>query len=61
MMVRTFLETGGSLIQFNIISTDTLRKAQINPEKYKDLWLELQHFLLLADYVPPCRKILLTD
>ena len=36
-MIRTFLETGGSLVQFNIVSADTLRAAQRHPEKYRDL------------------------
>jgi len=36
-IVRTFFETGGPLVQFNIVSTDTLRDAQRNPEEYKDL------------------------
>ena len=36
-LIRTFLETGGHLVQFNIVSTDTLRDAQRYPEKYRDL------------------------
>jgi len=27
----------GALVQFNIVSTDTLREAQRHPEKYRDL------------------------
>jgi formate C-acetyltransferase len=36
-LVRTFCETGGFLVQFNIVSTDMLRDAQRHPEKYRDL------------------------
>jgi choline trimethylamine-lyase len=36
-LIRTFCETGGFLVQFNIISTDTLKAAQKHPEKYRDL------------------------
>jgi formate C-acetyltransferase len=36
-LVRTFCETGGFLVQFNIVGADTLRDAQKDPEKYKDL------------------------
>ena len=36
-MMRTYFETGGHHIQFNIIDAETLREAQRNPEKYKDL------------------------
>jgi pyruvate formate-lyase/glycerol dehydratase family glycyl radical enzyme len=36
-LVRTFCETGGSLVQFNIVDTDMLREAQRHPEKHRDL------------------------
>ena len=37
-LVRTFLvDLEGGQVQFNIISGDTLRKAQENPENYRDL------------------------
>ena len=36
-MLRTFLETGGFFVQFNIVDADTLRAAQREPEKYRDL------------------------
>ena len=36
-MLKTFCETGGDLVQFNIVSTETLREAQQHPESYRDL------------------------
>jgi len=36
-LIRTYCETGGYHVQFNIIDSDTLRDAQRYPEKYKDL------------------------
>lgn len=36
-LLRTFCETGGYLVQFNIVSGDTLRNAQKHPENYRDL------------------------
>ena len=36
-LLRTYCETGGYHAQFNIISTDMLRDAQIHPENYRDL------------------------
>ena len=36
-MLRTILETGGFFVQFNIVDTETLRAAQKEPEKYRDL------------------------
>jgi pyruvate formate-lyase/glycerol dehydratase family glycyl radical enzyme len=36
-LIRTYCETGGYLVQFNIISGDILRDAQKHPENYRDL------------------------
>lgn len=36
-LVRTYFKLDGHHIQFNVISADTLKKAQITPEQYKDL------------------------
>ena len=36
-LVRGYFRMDGHHIQFNVVTADTLRKAQANPEKYKDL------------------------
>jgi formate C-acetyltransferase len=36
-LIRNYCETGGALVQFNIVSTEMLKEAQRHPEKYKDL------------------------
>ena len=36
-VLMTYLQKGGQSIQFNVFSTETLRDAQKNPEKYKNL------------------------
>ena len=36
-LIRTFFDMGGYHIQFNVVSSDTLRAAQKEPLKYKDL------------------------
>jgi pyruvate formate-lyase/glycerol dehydratase family glycyl radical enzyme len=36
-LVRTYCTLGGHHIQFNVIDAETLRQAQKNPEKYRDL------------------------
>ncbi len=36
-LIRTFCETGGALVQFNIVDGNTLRDAQRYPKKYRDL------------------------
>ena len=36
-LVRSYFKLDGHHIQFNVVSADTLRRAQKNPEQYKDL------------------------
>ena len=36
-LIRSYFKIGGHHIQFNVVSADTLRKAQRNPEKYRNL------------------------
>ena len=36
-MVMTYISLGGGHVQFNIVSADTLRTAQAQPDKYKSL------------------------
>jgi formate C-acetyltransferase len=36
-MTQTYFDRGGAELQFNIVSTDTMKAAQKEPDKYKDL------------------------
>lgn len=36
-LIQTYFEAGGYHIQFNVVSADTLRKAQKNPDEHRDL------------------------
>lgn len=36
-LIRTYFRLDGHHIQFNVVTTDTLREAQKHPEKYRDL------------------------
>ena len=36
-LVRTYFRLGGHHIQFNVVSANLLREAQLNPEEHKDL------------------------
>ena len=40
----TFFRNGGQHIQYNIVDTDELRDAKINPEKYRDLIVRVGGF-----------------
>lgn len=36
-LIQSYLNAGGFLVQFNIVSTETLRDAQLHPENHRDL------------------------
>ena len=36
-LIATYMDQGGFLVQFNIVSTETLRDAQLHPERHRDL------------------------
>jgi len=40
-LIRTYFDLGGWHIQFNVISAETMRKAQKSPEKYKNLLVRI--------------------
>ncbi len=43
-VMETYFERGGMELQLNIVSSDTLRKAQEHPEEYKDLVVRVAGF-----------------
>lgn len=43
-LVSVFHKMGGFLVQFNIVSTETLRDAQQHPEQYKDLLVRVSTY-----------------
>lgn len=43
-LVTIFHKMGGFLVQFNIVSTETLRQAQLHPEQYKDLLVRVSTY-----------------
>ncbi len=43
-MIRTYFELGGMHIQPNVVSAETLRDAQRNPEKYRDLIVKVSGY-----------------
>jgi formate C-acetyltransferase len=43
-LIKTYMDLGGSHIQFNIVSSDTLKQAQETPEEYRDLTVRVAGF-----------------
>lgn len=43
-LVETFFDNGGMHIQYNVVGADTLRAAQKDPEKYKNLVVRIAGF-----------------
>jgi pyruvate formate-lyase/glycerol dehydratase family glycyl radical enzyme len=52
-LIRTFCETGGDLVQFNIVSSETLKDAQKHPEKYRDLLVRVATYSAYFVELPP--------
>ena len=36
-LIRTYMDQGGAEVQFNVVSAETLRAAQANPDEYREL------------------------
>ncbi len=43
-LIRTFMDLDGKALQFNVVDAATLRAAQANPEKYRDLLVRVWGF-----------------
>ncbi|MBM3310319.1 MAG: glycyl radical protein [Candidatus Aminicenantes bacterium] len=50
-LVRAYFKMDGHHIQFNVVTADTLRDAQKNPEKYRDLIVRVAGY---SDYFLDC-------
>lgn len=52
-LVRTYFNLNGHHIQFNVVTAETLRKAKLEPEKYRDLIVRVagysDYFIELSD------------
>jgi formate C-acetyltransferase len=46
-LIRTYFRLNGHHIQFNVVDTDTLRKAQQQPDEYRDLLVRVAGY---SDY-----------
>ncbi|HZK18524.1 MAG TPA: pyruvate formate lyase family protein [Clostridia bacterium] len=43
-LIKTYMDQGGSHIQFNVVKSETLKDAQLHPDKYKDLVVRVAGF-----------------
>jgi formate C-acetyltransferase len=54
-LVRSYFKLDGHHIQFNVVTAETLRAAQANPEKYRDLIVRVAGY---SDYFCDLSKVL---
>jgi formate C-acetyltransferase len=54
-LVRGYFAMGGHHIQFNVVTAETLRKAQVHPEQYRDLIVRVAGY---SDYFCDLTKAL---
>jgi len=52
-LIKTYLELGGHHVQFNVVSAETLRDAQIHPENYKNLIVRVAGFSAYFIHLDP--------
>ena len=43
-LIRAYMKGGGMQVQFNMVDSETLRKAQQEPEKYRDLFVRVSGY-----------------
>jgi formate C-acetyltransferase len=43
-LIKTYFDLGGFHVQFNCVSSETLRQAQLHPEEYRDLIVRVAGF-----------------
>ena len=43
-LVRTYMHLGGNHVQWNVVSADTLKDAQLNPQNHRDLIIRVAGF-----------------
>ena len=56
-LIRTYFAKGGYHVQFNIVSTDTLREAQKFPEKHRDLLVRVATYsAFFTQLGPECQQ-----
>ena len=56
-LTRAYFRAGGLETQFNIVGTETLRAAQREPEKYRDLVVRIAGFsAYFVDLTPACQN-----
>lgn len=52
-MIKTYMDLGGYHVQFNCVSSETLKEAQAHPEKYRDLVVRVAGFSAYFVHLDP--------
>jgi len=52
-LIKTYFDWNGHHVQFNVVSADTLKDAQLHPENYKDLLVRVAGFSALFVHLAP--------
>ena len=52
-LIRTFFKRGGFALQFNVFDVETLRDAQLHPEKYASLQIRVTGWSVYFTHLLP--------
>ena len=59
-LTRTYMKMGGMEVQYNIVSSDTMRAAQIDPDSYRDLVVRIAGYsAYFNELSPDCQNDLI--
>ena len=59
--VKAYMADGGAEAQFNIVSSETMRKAQDDPEEYKNLVVRIAGYsAYFVELTPDCQEDLIS-
>ncbi len=60
-MIRAYMDQGGAEVQFNVVSSETMRAAQENPDEYKDLVVRIAGYsAYFVELSEDCQNDLIT-
>lgn len=60
-LVKAYMENGGAEIQFNVVSSETMRKAQLHPEEFRDLVVRIAGYsAYFVELSEDCQNDLIT-
>ena len=60
-MTKAYLDEGGMEVQYNVVSTETMKAAKADPDAYKDLVVRIAGYsAYFVELTPECQDDLIS-